>query len=73
METVKYYFVFSWYSAYGSEWKPQEFVCDIHPFEKVKYFNTEVSGYETRLASWQEITKEEYDKYNLFKTRYENV
>lgn len=68
----KYYFVFTWYSAYQSEWKPQTFVCDIHPFERVKYFNT-MEGYETALASWQEINKEEFDRYKAIENGSDDV
>lgn len=61
---MKYYFFSSFYSAYGSEWKPQTGVCTEHPFELVARYN-KMQGYETRLTGWQEITEEEYNLYKF--------
>lgn len=59
----KYYYVFTTCEAYNNgKYMPQGFVCDIHPFEKVAYFN-EMENYTTTLVSWQEISQEEYNLY----------
>lgn len=59
---MKYYFFSSFYSAYGGKWKPQVGVCNEHPFVLIDHYN-KMEGYETRLMSFQEITKGEYDLY----------
>lgn len=61
----KYYFVFTMYQAYGSgEWAPQTAAIDIHPIEWAANLNKSVDNYETRVCSWQEISKMEYELYH---------
>lgn len=56
-EAKKYYFVSFYYPGF---WAPVSGIIDYHPLEVESH--TEKKG--VTISSWQEITKDEYEKYH---------
>lgn len=65
---MKYYFISYWHSHVDKGWIITNQVIQHHPLEwqrTANQTNLETkSGWIVKVISWQEVSEEEYNKYN---------
>jgi hypothetical protein len=62
----KYYFISSMYRYQEiNEFRPMQEVSDEHPFQVMAHYEISQPHTEIVLISWQGITKEEFELYEI--------